>query len=214
MKRIICIIVLVLFPILMLCACEKRTISEDKNKTESGIYPYEGLKYVVLEDGTAEITGYSADETVSSLIIPDYIAEGVKISSIADDAFAGNDKLDYVEFPKYITKIGKNSFKDSSVRNIIMVSSRSLVEIGDGAFENCKRLVQADLPDSLKTIGKDAFVNCSSLVVVTFRGDMKNLNGEIFKGTGEFKICTYSDNDSVLAFADKYGYDVQILPRN
>ena len=40
---------------------------------------------------------------------------------------------------------------------------RSLVEIEDNAFENCRRLLQVDTHDGLRKIGRRAFIYCESL---------------------------------------------------
>lgn len=213
MKKFALFLALLMSLTLIFCSCGKNEEAADGKKSGSENITDDGFSYIILDDGTAEITGYSAEKAISSLTIPDSVSEGIKVTSIADEAFADNNKLEYVTFPRYITKIGKNAFKGSSVRNAIMVSSRSLVEIGEGAFENCSSLVQADLPESLRTIGNNAFVNCSSLIVITFRGDMASIDAAVFEGCRNFKICTYAENKSVLAFANECGHDVQLLEK-
>lgn len=214
MKKYISIIIPLLIFALFLCSCGNNAKSSELANNNSEKSTAEGFTYRILEDGTAEITGLDVEKSFSSLTIPDYVDENVKVTSIAKDAFAGSNKLKYLTFSKYITAIGENAFKGSTICNAIMVSSRTLTEIGKGAFENCKNLTQVDLPESLKTMGDKAFADCSSLVVVTFRGNINNIDVNWFADSGNFKICTYGENKSVIDFAKNNGYDIKILEKN
>ena len=94
------------------------------------------FEYSVLEDGTAEITGYTGFS--AELVIPSEI-NGYKVKSIGDDAFRECSELTNVTIPDTVT------------------------EIGSSAFESCTNLSEITIPDSVTDIYGYAFFRCTSL---------------------------------------------------
>ncbi len=93
------------------------------DKLTSGDY-----EYVVLDDGTVEITKYIGSE--SYLKLPSTI-EGKDVTSIGEHAFERNS-CSYVLIPEGITNIG------------------------DYAFYDCEKLTSIIIPKSIKNIGEQA----------------------------------------------------------
>lgn len=50
--------------------------------------------------------------------------------------------------------------------NLISVKAENIIQIGDGAFDNCSSLTEVNLPN-VTTIGQAAFNNCSSLTEIS-----------------------------------------------
>ena len=86
--------------------------------------------YIILNDGTAEITGYSGEE--KQLTIPSEL-DGICVTSIGDNAFSDNKSLTSVTIPDSVTSIG------------------------DYAFERCSSLASVTIPNSVTNIGDQAF---------------------------------------------------------
>lgn len=86
--------------------------------------------YNILDDGTAEITGYSGEDT--DLLIPSEI-NGNKITSIGSCAFEGCSSLESITIPDGVTSLGSH------------------------AFGECFNLKSITLPDSVTNIGEYSF---------------------------------------------------------
>ena len=76
----------------------------------------------------------------------------------------------------YSNAIGNNQ------ENLISVKAENIIQIGDGAFDNCSSLTEVNLPN-VTTIGQAAFMNCSSLTEV-------NLPNVTTTGLAVFNDCS------------------------
>ena len=129
-------------------------------------------EYKILNDGTAQITGYSGTE--SNLTIPAKIGD-YKVSEIGKDAFNGMDNLLYVDISEGIEEIGMN------------------------AFASCTSLVDIHIPASVKTIFSNFANGCSSLQEITVDSENKRylsadgvLFGNIYLGGWKgYNLTTY-----------------------
>ena len=91
-----------------------------------------GFVYTVLNDGTAEIAGYTGYDT--DIVIPSTI-DGYKVTSIGNSAFLKDTTLTNVEIPSGVTKIGEYAFAYcDSLGNTIIPSS--VTNIAENAFIN------------------------------------------------------------------------------
>ena len=101
-------------------------------------------QYILLTDGTAELTNYTA--YAKFLTVPAQI-DGHAVVSIGRDAFTNSEFLSSIILPDCLTTIGID------------------------AFCGCSFLTSITLPDSLTTIGNWAFESCSvSLNFTVVRG--------------------------------------------
>ncbi|MBQ9899084.1 MAG: leucine-rich repeat protein [Ruminococcus sp.] len=123
MKRLFCVISAALT---MLASVPSVTAGESTSAS---------FTYTVTGTAAA-ITGVTGAGT--TLDIPAEI-DGYTVTSIASQAFFGQDKLETVKLPE------------------------TLVSIGDSAFAGCLSLTDIDLPDSVTTLGKSCFISCSAL---------------------------------------------------
>ncbi|MBQ7368359.1 MAG: collagen-like protein, partial [Clostridia bacterium] len=95
-----------------------------------------GVVYEILSDGTAQVKDYTGTAT-RVRIAETY--QGVAVTKIGDNAFAGCSSLTSVIIPDRVTSIAF------------------------AAFANCSSLINILIPESVTSIGEDAFNGCSSL---------------------------------------------------
>ena len=137
---------------------------------------------------------------------PNYtVVDGVIFDkSVTAIVYYPNGKTgDYV-LPETIAKIGANVFANKSLKKITI--GANIVEIGSGAFENCKYLtdvvfeagdkpltigdnafagsaiISANLPARAVALGSGAFANCIKLVSVTVPAGVKEIKQDAFNG--------------------------------
>ncbi len=121
--------------------------------------------------------------------------------SVADNALSGT-KVTNITFPKSLKYIGKEAFKDSSLKSVtitngvkviddrafentiitsVKFNGRTLEELGSAVFKGCSKLKTIVLPGSLNEIPADAFANCKALVSVKAKG-VKEIGKYAFSG--------------------------------
>ena len=117
------------------------------------VHSTELFDYIVLEDGTAEITWYGGDAT--ELVIPPEV-DGIPVTSIGAQAFCGKKTITEVSGLQH-TVPGKGD---------ILVSIEmpdAIINIGDGAFAGCASLTEIEFPAKVRTVGLDLFKGCTEL---------------------------------------------------
>ena len=113
--------------------------------------PASDFEYSERSDGTLQITGYKG--TNCAVVIPKSIL-GTKVTSIATEAFKGNETVTYVYISDEITNIGNSAFAFSTLEVVRMGSKVEV--IGASAFKGTS-LKAVELPVALTTIGLGAF---------------------------------------------------------
>lgn len=93
--------------------------------------------------------------------------------------YVGKD--DNVCIPQEITKIEKNAFASSTLKNVVF--PEGLEKIGENAFANCKKLTKVTIPKSVDIIDQDAFSKCKNLKKITFKGTPSDISPYAFDGT-------------------------------
>lgn len=134
-------------------------------------------KYIVLENGTAEINEYVGKDT--SIIIPKEI-DGYTVTNIGEGAFDCCRKLESVTIPETIKNIDDYAFIRCD--NLKEVNLANGVErIGSAAFYDCVRLSKINLSDSIIEIEDSAFENCNSLTEIRLPNQLTKISEETFK---------------------------------
>lgn len=189
------------------------------------------FEYTVLDDGTAEITGYTGNAT--DLVIPSeidgytvvsigYLAfwncEQLKcvtipigVIEIGNNAFLGCRSLTSVTLPNGITQIKYSAFGECvNLENIIIPDS--VTRISQWAFEGCESLTNIIIPSSVEWLGSEAFIDCTSLeYAVILNKDCKIYdsfvcsNGEERYNLTDFTIYGYK-NSTAQMYAEEKGY--------
>ena len=139
-----------------------------------------GFAYVLLSDGTAEITAVTGTDAMISL--PDSV-DGTVISSIGDAVFARRTDLVSIRLPGQLRHIGRHAFFNCSSLSMV-VFPETLTDIGESAFFRCARLETATLPPRVNQIGPFAFARCERLREVTFSSE-----GALSVGAYAFYDC-------------------------
>ena len=166
-------------------------------------------QYVVLEDGTAEITKYSG--RVETLVIPD-ILDGVSVTSIGESAFDLCISLRSITIPDSVNNIGRNPFSFCYDLSSIHVSpDHTYFAVIDSILfsKPDKRLVcypmkltnkNYQIPDGIRIIGDFAFNGCSSLTSITIPDSVTSIGNDAFNSCSSLTSITIPD--SVTSIGD------------
>lgn len=147
-----------------------------------------GLEYQ-LYNAYSVITGYTGND--SNLIIPDEI-HGLPVTGIDAYAFAENDTLERVVFPKELEWIAEHAFDTCTKLAGDLIIPDSVTSIGDWAFNKCGFEGTLNLSRNLQTIGNNAFTN------TCFSGDLIIPNSVDSIGSGAFFY--YSEDGTTTSF--------------
>ena len=180
MKRMLCVLLT-----LLLCAASAQAdtvletvdydnAAEISTKSQDGLY-----LYVVLEDGTAGITGYLGDET--ALVIPS-VVDDLHVTAIGAYAFE-YAALTSVVIPEGVTVIDCEAFAAASALKEITLPS-TLREIGEEAFIGCA-LEKVTLSEGVETLGERAFAGCWNLKTITLPNTLRRMGYGVFADCDE-----------------------------
>lgn len=175
MKRMLCVLLT-----LLLCAASAQAdavldtvdydnAAEISTKSQDGLY-----RYVVLEDGTAGITGYLGDET--ALVIPS-VLDDLPVTAIGAYTFE-YAALTSVVIPEGVTVIDRKAFAAALALKEITLPS-TLREIGEEAFIGCA-LEKVTLPEGVETLGERAFSCCGQLKTITLPNTLRRMGYGVF----------------------------------
>lgn len=158
------------------------------------------VKYRVLSNGTAEITGFSGDgnhATINSKI------DGHKVVSIGDSAFVDCTTLESVLFWAEIETIGDYAFAGCTALKEISIPFETTT-IGKYAFQGCTNLSSLVIWGDAD-IGDYAFAGCTALPEVSIGYDTKSVGAHAFDGCTSLTTATIWNDDTIIgkdAFAN------------
>ena len=151
-----------------------------------------------LEDGTLTISGtgemadYSHEQTPWATYAVTRIVVEEGVTSISENAFMVNFKLEQVTLPSSLRSIGKMAFWQCvSLQEAKL--SEGLQSIGAQAFKACKTLQTITLPQSLESIGDEAFSACGALPQVVFGAKIKEVPTAAFSDCTSLSSVTFDD---------------------
>jgi len=193
MKKVISIVLVMVSVLTLFCSCKS---SKPK---QSGDF-----EYVVLEDGSAKITKYLAQDERAEYKMPSSV-DDLTITVIGAEAFKGAQGIRELHTPDTLKTIEGHAFEGSSIKVVKMNRSKLLTEIGEYAFAECDALIQADMPASLETLGDYAFYHCDKLRIAQFRGDTKTIGTFTFDACPSVKIYLKDTAVNVKNYVDTYG---------
>ena len=99
------------------------------------------------------------------------------VTEIGNKCFQGFEWLTSIDLPKSLTKIGDESFAESSLTSIILPPKTT--QMGNSCFRDCKNLSLVTLSFALTEIGPNAFSNTSILSIIIPKG-VKVIRKECF----------------------------------
>ena len=163
------------------------------------------IKYTVLDDGTAMITGYSGTDLstydVKELVIPS-VLNGYTVTAIGDGAFFGRKMIGSLVIPDTVKSIGNTAFGYIDNLTTVVLGS-SLETIGESAFSSSpvknltwgdsvknieyraffrSELEDVDIPDSVEVIGDAAFADTPSIKRIHIGKSVKSIGVSAFRG--------------------------------
>lgn len=121
------------------------------------------FSYLIMEDCTAELTGYHGVE--QDVVIPSEV-DGYTVSKVGFACFSFNRKIISVEIPSSVKVIDDCFAYCTNLETITL--HEGLEVIGDDTFKSCEKLKSITLPSTVTEIGKNAFDECKMLEKVTF----------------------------------------------
>ena len=139
--------------------------------------------------GLAAVGYYSPNKT----LIPNIssITFGEHVTSIPN-YLCQYTKIESIEIPNHITKIGKYAFrKCTNLKNIKF--SENVDTIKEYTFFACTALTSVTIPDNIRSIEKDAFSSCSALTSVTIGNGVISIGNSAFYGCSSLYLV-YSKN--------------------
>ena len=163
------------------------------------------LKFTKLDDGTLSAAIKDDYRTVATDIVIPSSFNGMTVTAIPDDGFAGCTSLERIKLPNSIVSIGQDAFfkcifeeidLPDTVNSIgvrcfcycINLKSITVPEgvtvIGDNCFSHCVKLSNVTLPRSLTSIGWYAFDKCTSLTEITIPENVNYIGVAAFRDSG------------------------------
>ncbi|MDD5998131.1 MAG: leucine-rich repeat protein [Lachnospiraceae bacterium] len=147
-----------------------------------------GLDEITVEEGNTRY--YSEDNCLIDSYSNETLVQGcnnskipMKVTVIADCAFAGCEQLTNITIPSGVNKIGSGAFTDCvSLEKVVLPSGLS--EITGETFMGCSGLQEIVIPASVRSIGEFAFKDCTSLTNVTIPEGVTSLNRSFYGCTG------------------------------
>lgn len=128
---------------------------------------------LVISDGITSIgnNAFAGCEKLNSVQYPDS-----GFTSIGDYAFSGA-KVKQPNLPRTLTHLGTGAFAGSQAKGVSIPAS--LKKIGDFAFESCANLESVGIFEGVEEIGESAFDGCA-FTVITIPGTVKTIGGGAF----------------------------------
>lgn len=151
--------------------------------------------------------------SISGDVVIPSIYHGLPVTTIANSAFSGRNKITSVVIPDSVTTINGSAFYNctalesvtlshsitaingstfygcSSLNNIVI--PEGVTKIEGGAFQNCTSLTDISIPDSVTRIDGYSFAGCSSLTSFYFSKYVNDFNTQIRSSIGSyFAGCT------------------------
>lgn len=140
----------------------------------------ETMTSLVIEKGITSIgnNAFAGCEKLNSVQYPDS-----GFISIGDYAFSGA-KVKYPNLPNTLTHLGDGAFAGSQVKGVSIPAN--LKKISDFAFESCANLESVGIYEGVEEIGESAFDGCA-FTVITIPGTVKTIGGGAFMSNTELE---------------------------
>ncbi len=129
------------------------------------------------------IDGYKCIKYYGEIVIPEtvkYASRVFTVKKIGDYAFFCSDVTSII-IPKTVVSIGESAFQACGKLKKITIPE-SVVSIGQYAFTGGTSIVSVDLPKNLGDIGEFAFKYCDNLLSITIPSSMDSLKEGVFHG--------------------------------
>ncbi len=152
-----------------------------------------------FDESIGMITKYTGSAT--NVVIPETI-NGVTVTAIGMEAFAGCSWLTSVSIPNSVVTIGGATFSGCSSLTSVAIPD-SVTAIGVAAFAGCSSLTSVTIPEHVTEIRYAAFSRCSSLVEIRVAENNPaycSVDGVLFSKDQKM-ICSYPAGRSQKNYA-------------
>ena len=127
----------------------------------------DGYVYILKEDGTAEITGYTGKD--KKLSVP-FELDGHTVTSIGYRAFYENKYLTEVMLPDTLKALRIQPFAwCEKLQSVTLPEGLEIIDTN--AFFSCKKLTKVNIPASVTTVMEGIFAGCTSLKEIALAPD-------------------------------------------
>lgn len=157
-----------------------------------------GYRFVVLEDGTAEIRKYLGRDI--ELAIPAEV-KGHAVSRIGAQAFSWRFYVTRAEVPAGVRAIDEGAFVGCAAMTEVALP-RGLASLGARAFARCVRLTDVALPEGLAALGGYAFDGCSGLTRVSIPDTLADVGDNPFSGCRRLGEVAVADGHPALELTE------------
>ena len=217
MKKIISLILATLCILTVFTGCNNNPDDSPTTEPVAQVMTQEDFKFVMLDDGTAKIIGYTKTQAPTDLKIPAYL-NGAKVTVIGENTFTSEHQLINVELSRFITKIEPKAFNKSTLKSIKFLNS-SIETLESYTFNECDNLVQVVFNNSVKHLKDHAFYLGKMPRVIHFYSDPVEISAT-FLDTGksyehlEFKHHgDISDFPNVENYANLFEVDLVLVEK-
>lgn len=113
--------------------------------------------------------------------------------TLANKAFKDCSRIEFEEFPEYITAIPQECFRGCSGLKKLTVGEQ-ITDIESGAFYYCQNLAKVDYRCNVPRIPTSMFQNCSALKSITFANNIETIGTYCFTGCTALSDINWSDS--------------------
>lgn len=144
-----------------------------------------GMVYTITsgEEKTCMLTSLGSNYS-ASVHIPETISFcGLQfaVTEVTPRACAGKTRLQSIEFPTCVSRIGASAFEGCTALHTVAIPSDTL-QLGDYAFRDCSGLKTAIFSDALTTLSRGAFQGCVLLQHIDLPASLREMNDSLFAG--------------------------------
>ena len=218
MKKILCIIALMLAVVCLLTSCNIQIGTPNQAEaptisiSEDGYWIINGEKTDVKAQGEKGEKGDKGDNgegATESYENPQGLAfflkdDGTYMVKIGNATYLSKIEIPATYKGRAVTEVG--SFHNSSYLKEITIPD-SVISIGDFAFSNCSKLTSVTIGDSVTTIGDYAFCECTNLTSVTIGNSVTTIGDMAFYCCSNLTSVTIPDSVTTIGYEAFAGCD-------
>ena len=116
-----------------------------------------------------------------SAIVDSTFVQPDDITEIGDKVFGFYRRVNRIELPEGLRRIGNSNFKCSPIKEVVLPST--LEELGYEVFYQCSSLEEIVLPEKLRRIPASAFIYSKNLSKVIFPEGLEEIGDRAFQST-------------------------------
>ena len=164
------------------------TFQNEKNIASIGSYAFEGCS------------------KLESITIPS------NLKTINEYTFSSCSSLKQITIPQTLETIQQFAFDGcSSLETVIFDTESTLTTIDISAFEDCIKLSNLELPDSIVKFGDAAFKSCSSLHSIKLPSNIKEIGSNCFHSTNIDSISYENDKIALQTLSPLFAGNAEKL---